>query len=85
VACDRHGNAYVDWWNNGVTGAAMFDYNSNILKTAQINDDVPYEGSWCTMAGITDPCYPSNTSVIAFWKEFPNSPPPVYGRLRADY
>jgi len=85
IACDRHGNAYVDWWKSGVTTVALINRSNQVVEMAQVNDDQPYEGSWCTMAGIIDPCYQSDVSVMAFWKEFPYSPPPVYARIQTDY
>ena len=86
VACDPDGNSYVDWWDGAArVNVAMFDINGNLIEQTPVNDDLPYEGAWCTFAGITDPCFDDNVSVMAFWKEFPYSPPPLFARIQTDY
>ena len=90
IACDRDGNAYVDYWHSITptswrTYVALIDRNSNVVETGPVNDDQPYQGTWCSFAGITDPCWDSDTSTIAFWRGYPFPPQPFYGRIQTDY
>ncbi len=89
VACDPDGNAYVDCWS-GSGGdrrnrVILIDRNNNVVEIAMVNDDTPYDASWCSFAGIIDPCWDSNTSTMAFWRDFPPSPKPKYARIQTDY
>lgn len=90
VACDQDGNAYMDWYSDTLTVdskcyGAMVDNSMNYLETSLLSDDQPYRAAWCSMSGMADPCYASDTAVFAVWKLFPNSTNPLYARIRTDY
>ena len=89
VAVDPDGNAYVDTWT-GSSGdhrvrVALINRSNSVVQIMPVNDDTPYDGSWCSFAGQTDPCFEFEAKVLATWRDFPPSLRAKYARIRADY
>lgn len=87
VACDRDGNAYVNWWTStgAMIGLALYSRTGTLITSKFISDTDPTNGSWCTMCGIVDPCYSSNMSVMSVWRNFSTTQRMYASRIRTDY
>jgi hypothetical protein len=90
VACDKDGNAYVNWYTDtGDQGwqvyCAMIDTSDNIVTTSMISDNSVSEGVIPSFTGITHTCYEGDASVISWWVSRSPNEPPNYSRIQAEY
>jgi len=89
IACDPDGNACIQTWT-GSGGdrrnrVAIINRSNTVVEIDVINDDLPYDASWCSFAGQVDPCYDFDAAMVATWRDYPPSPGAKYGRIQLDY
>ncbi len=83
LAIDRDSNVYIDWYSD--VGMALVDKGKSIVESGLISDTGGEMRAFPSMAGILDPCYTDDVSVMGFWKLYPTWAPPQISRIQTDY